>query len=97
MLRGRDEIQIFSKDKLMNGTQLCTLNRQVAQDVCDFVYKAQPNEESVTDYLLYRLQEANKTFRYINTQQYTRRQEATTGADYELELWLVGKLVLFHY
>lgn len=75
----------------MNGTQLCTLNRQVAQDVCDFVYKAQPNEESVTDYLLHRLQEANKTFRYINTQQYTRRQEATTGADYELELWLVGK------
>ena len=65
-MKVRDKVQIFTKDEIMNGTQLCTLNRQVAQEVCDFVYKAQPNEESVTDYLLYRLQKANKNFRYVN-------------------------------
>lgn len=81
----------------MNGIQLCTINKQVAQEVCDFVYKAKPNEESVTDYLLYRLQEANQKFSYIKTQQYTKPQEAKNGSDYELELWLVGKLFPFHY
>lgn len=72
---------------------LCKTNKQIASEVCDFVYKAKPNEESVTDYFLYRLKEANKKFNYINTTQFNRRQEATTGADYELELWLVGQKI----
>ncbi len=75
----------------MNTINLCDVNKQVAREVCDFVYKAKPNEESVTDYFLYRLKEANKKFHYINTTQFNRRQETTTGADYELELWLIGQ------
>lgn len=76
-------------DKMISNA-LCQINLDVAKEVCDFVYKAKPQEESVTDYFLYKLKEANKKFYYINVQQFTKKVEATNGADYELELWLVG-------
>lgn len=74
----------------MIDNKLCEINTDVAKQVCDFVDKAKPQEESVTDYFLYRLKEANKQFYYINIKQFTKKVEATNGADYELELWLVG-------
>jgi len=49
-------------------------------------------EETITEYLIWRWRELDKRFKYINITPFTRLDEnKTTGADFELELWLVGR------
>lgn len=49
-------------------------------------------EESITDYLVWKWRELDQRFKYINVKTFTKHEEnTTTGADFELELWLVGK------
>ena len=49
-------------------------------------------EESVTDYLVWKWSELDKRFKHININTFTRQEEnKTTGADYELELWLIDR------
>ena len=49
-------------------------------------------EESITDYLVWKWRILDARFNYINVKTFTRHQEnAKTGADFELELWLVGR------
>ena len=53
-------------------------------------------EESITDYLVWQWGEFDNRFHYINISTFTRQEESTTtGADFELELWLVGRSVRF--
>lgn len=53
-------------------------------------------EESITDYLVWKWRELDTRFKYINVSTFTRQEEsATAGADFELELWLVGRK--FHF
>ncbi len=49
-------------------------------------------EESITDYLVWKWREADDRFKYIDIHTFTRQEESTTtGADFQLQLWLVGK------
>jgi len=49
-------------------------------------------EESITDFLLWKWRELDKRFKFINITTFTRSDEGSrTGADFELELWLVGR------
>lgn len=70
----------------------CTATKAVSLDVKSFMENVPDvKEESITDYLVWRWRELDKRFKYINITLFTRQQEATTGADFELELWLVGR------
>ncbi|WP_126536006.1 DUF6615 family protein [Aerosticca soli] len=53
-------------------------------------------EESITDCLVWKWRELDTRFKYINVSTFTRQEESTTtGADFEIELWLVGEK--FHF
>lgn len=70
---------------------ICTANKNVSLDVKNFMENV-PNvkEESITDYLVWKLRKLNDRFKYINIKLFTHQEESTTtGADFELELWLI--------
>ena len=48
-------------------------------------------EESITDYLVWQWRELDKRFNYLSVSTFNHYEESTkTGADFDLELWLVG-------
>lgn len=72
---------------------LCERNKAIGLQVRDFILNV-PNakEESITDYLVWQWGLLDSRFRYIKVKTFTRQEENTsTGADFELELWVVGK------
>lgn len=77
----------------MLTSSLCDSNKAIGLEVKNFISNvADIKEESITDYLVWKWRELDKRFRYINTKTFTRTEEGkTTGADFELELWLIGK------
>jgi hypothetical protein len=62
-------------------------------EVKDFlVHVPNANEESITDFLLWKWRLLDKRFNYINVATHSHLQESTTsGADFEMELWFVGR------
>ncbi|MCK6909281.1 DUF6615 family protein [Enterobacter roggenkampii] len=76
---------------------LCKSNKDVSLDVKNFMLNVSDvKEESITDYLVWKWRELDARFKYINITTFTRHMESTTtGADFELELWLVGRK--FHF
>ncbi len=72
---------------------LCSENKKVDALVGDFIkHVGQIKEETITDYLVWQWGLIDKRFNYIDVTQFDRDQEnTTTGADYEMELWLVGR------
>lgn len=76
---------------------LCDANKAISLKVKNFMLNVPGvNEESITDYLVWKWQELDARFKYINVSAFTRQEESkTTGADFEIELWLVGKK--FHF
>lgn len=77
----------------MNRSALCDSNKAVGLEVRDFILNVpDAKEESITDYLVWKWRLLDARFKYINTKTFTRQEESsTTGADFELELWLVGR------
>lgn len=76
---------------------LCESNKAVSAEVNSFILNVPDvNEESITDYLVWKWRELDARFKYIKVSTFTRQDENTiTGADFELELWLVRKN--FHF
>lgn len=76
---------------------LCDANKAVSLEVKNFMLNVPDvKEESITDYLVWKWRELDARFNYINVSTFTRQEEsATTGADFEIELWLVGNK--FHF
>jgi hypothetical protein len=76
---------------------LCGANKAVSLEVRNFMLNVPDvKEESITDYLVWKWRELDARFKYINISTFTRQEESTTtGADFEIELWLVGKK--FHF
>lgn len=72
---------------------ICDANRTLSAEVRDFLVNVpDAKEESVTDYLVWKWRDLDSRFKCINISTFTRNEENTvTGADFELELWLVGK------
>lgn len=53
-------------------------------------------KESITDYLIWQWRKLDKRFNYLNLRKFTKQEEnKKSGADFELELWLVGKRQYF--
>jgi hypothetical protein len=76
---------------------ICDANKAVSLEVKNFMLNVPDvKEESITDYLVWKWRELDARFKYINVSTFTRQEESTTtGADFELELWLVGRK--FHF
>jgi len=71
---------------------LCNTNKILAKEVKDFMLHVKDvNEESITDFLVWKWKEIDKKFKAIDVSTFTRHQESTlSGADYEMEIWIVG-------
>ena len=71
---------------------LCESNKKVAKEVRDFIQNVPDvKEESITDYLVWKWAEIDKRFKFISIKTFTRKEEnELTGADFELEIWLIG-------
>ena len=76
----------------MNTLELCEANKAVGTEVRNLILNVpDAKEESITDYLVWKWRTLDKKFNYINVKTFNRHEEnAKTGADFELELWLVG-------
>lgn len=74
---------------------ICETNKKISAEVKDFISNVSSlNEESITDYLIWKWRELDKNFKFINIETFTHDEESKiTGADFEiqLELWLVGR------
>lgn len=76
---------------------LCEANRAVSVEVRNFMLNV-PNvkEESITDYLAWKWREIDARFNFLKISTFSRQEEnKITGADFEMELWLVGRH--FHF
>ncbi len=78
----------------MNSSDLCKNNKAIGLEVKTFMENVKDvKEESITDYLMWKWRELDRRFNYIRTSTFTRQEESdTTGADFELELWIVGRI-----
>lgn len=72
---------------------ICSANMAVSIDVKNFILHVKDvKEESITDYLAWRWSELDKRFRYLSMRTFNHDEESTTtGADFDLELWLVNR------
>lgn len=72
---------------------ICQANKAVSLEIKNFMLNVPDvKEESITDYLVWKWRELDARFKYINVSTFTRQEESTTtGADFELELWLVRR------
>lgn len=77
----------------MKQSEICQSNIELGQEVHDFLINVPDvNEESVTDFLIWRWRKLDRRFNYLSVKTFTKHQEhSLTGADFELELWLVGR------
>ncbi|WP_131038242.1 DUF6615 family protein [Pseudomonas jilinensis] len=77
----------------MKHMDICKANIALGQEVHDFMVNVPDvNEESVTDFLIWRWRQLDSRFKYLSAKTFTKHQEHhLTGADFELELWLVGR------
>jgi hypothetical protein len=77
----------------MTLPNLCDANKAVGIEVRNFIlHVPSAKEETITDYLVWRWRILDERFNYVNIKTFSRHEEhATTGADFELELWLVGR------
>jgi len=76
---------------------LCESNKAISKEVMDFMLNVRDvKEESITDYLVWKWRELDKRLHFVNIRPFTRQKENTlTGADFELELWIIGKAFNF--
>jgi len=71
---------------------LCQANRELSRRVASFLDRVgSAREESVTEYLLWQWREIDDRFDYLIANQHSSAKEKTTGADFDLDLWLVGQ------
>jgi hypothetical protein len=70
-------------------TCVCRRVLAVEDEVKDFLAKVRgTKEESVTDFLHWRLELIGQPFKFTS---FNRRQERLNGADFGLEIWILGK------
>lgn len=77
----------------MTRMGLCEANIALGREVHDFLINVPDvNEESVTDFLIWRWRLLDRRFSYLSAKTFTKHIEhSLTGADFELEFWLVGR------
>lgn len=78
----------------MNGNMdICEANLALDLEVRRFIENVSDvKEESITDFLVWRWREIDRRFNYISVHPFNHEEESSrTGADFDIELWLVGR------
>jgi hypothetical protein len=77
--------------------KICEATKSVSLEVKNFMLNVPDiKEESITEYLVWKWRELDARFKCINISTFTRHEEhSTSGADFELELWLIQRK--FHF
>jgi len=77
----------------MPNQKICEANKALGLEIREFMtHVPDVKEESITDYLVWKWKLLDARFSYLNIKTFTRQEEhSTTGADFELELWLLGE------
>jgi hypothetical protein len=72
---------------------VCDAHKAVAADVKQYMLNVPSvNEESITDYLVWKWRSLDSRFNCIDVRTHSHHKESkTSGADFEMELWLVGR------
>jgi hypothetical protein len=72
---------------------ICESNQAVSLQVLEFMQHVHDvKEESITDYLAWQWRELDKRFHFLTMRTFNHDEESSlTGADVDLELWLVGR------
>ena len=72
---------------------LCEEGKRISKEVSGFIGNvSEVKEESITDYLMWKWRELNSRLNFIDVSAFTKEEEnKRTGADFELELWLVQR------
>ena len=72
---------------------LCEEGKRISKEVSGFIGNvSEVKEESITDYLIWKWRELNSRLNFIDVSAFTKEEEnKRTGADFELELWLVQR------
>lgn len=72
---------------------ICEANLALDLEVRRFVENVgDVKEESITDFLVWKWRELDKRFNYIRVHSFDHEEEnSRTGADFDIELWLVGR------
>jgi hypothetical protein len=72
---------------------ICDANLALELEVRRFIENVgDVKEESITDFLVWKWRELDKRFRYVRVHPFNHEEESSgTGADFDLELWLVGR------
>lgn len=72
---------------------ICEANQAVGLQVLKFMqHVSDIKEESITDFLAWQWRELDKRFNYLSMHTFNHDEESSlTGADFDLELWLVGR------
>jgi hypothetical protein len=73
-------------------TPLCKANLELTAEVRDFlIHVPSANEESITDFLIWRWRAIDKRFNFLRVSPFNRMDEnLVSGADFDMELWIVG-------
>lgn len=72
---------------------ICDANLALELEVRRFIENVgDVKEESITDFLVWRWRELDKRFNYVSVHPFNHEKESSqTGADFAIELWLVGR------
>jgi hypothetical protein len=79
--------------KLLRLMNICESNQAVSDEVRRFMENVHDiKEESITDFLVWKWRELDKRFNFLRIHPFNHQDESgRTGADFDLELWLVGR------
>ena len=72
---------------------ICDANLALELEVRRFIENVgNVKEESITDFLVWKWRELDKRFNYVRVHPCNHEEESSrTGADFDIELWLVGR------
>ena len=70
---------------------ICSETKRVSEEVYDFINNiSNVQEETLTEYLFWQWSKINKRVKFIERKNlHTKKEEAETGADFEIEIWLI--------
>lgn len=71
---------------------ICDANQALELEVRRFIENVgNVKEESITDFLVWKWRELDNRFNYVRVHPFNHEEESSrTGADFDIELWLVG-------
>ena len=84
---------IKSKKLIKNKKSTCSIIKILSANVYDFIINVcSVQEESITEYIIWQIKKFNKSNVMLkNIKIHTKIQEASTGTDFELELWVIDQ------